>query len=339
MKRLGFAASGVPYDVRKLVDIAKKAEDAGFESVWVAEDYYAREGISTLACYAYATKKLKIGTAILNPYTRHPATLALTMATLDELSEGRMILGLGAGFPVIMKQMTDYFSPLTSVREATRLIRDLFSTPKVEFEGKSTKAVDISLGVCPYLVPLGNFSFPRKNIPIYIGSMGPKMLEMAGEVGDGLIISAGYSIQHAQDSIAKAKLGRDRVGKGMNDFDSAGLLASSVSKDGSVDLGTRGMVSSMVAFFLNETQLQLSGFSDKDAEPIRHVFNKSGWQEAAKMATPEMISTFAAAGNQNQVVDRLLAYEKAGVKLPILFIMGGDPDLMIEAGRTYVEST
>ena len=339
MKRLGFVASGVPYTIKQLVDITKKAENAGFESVWVAEDYYAREGVSTLACYAYNTTKIKIGTAILNPYTRHPVNLALTMATLDELSGGRMILGLGAGFPPIIQQMTDYYSPLTTIRETAQLVRELYSKKTVKFEGKATKAIDISLGVCPYLTPLGTFEIPRNDIPIYIGSMGPKMLEMAGEVGDGLLISAGYSVAHSQDSIERAKVGVNKVGKDFANYDVAGLIASAVSSDGTFDIGIRGMIASMLSAFLNDEQIALSGFTTDDTNELKTAFNKGGWQAAAPLVTSEMMNAFAAAGTVDQVVDRLVEYEKAGVKLPLLFLMGGSSDLMIEAGRQYIGST
>ena len=99
------------------------------------------------------------------------------------------------------------------------------------------------------------------------------------------------------------------------------------------------MIASMLSAFLNDEQIGLSGLTTEDTKELKTAFNEGGWQAAAPLVTSEMMQAFAAAGTVDQVVDRLVEYEKAGVKLPLLFLMGGNTDLMIEAGRQYIEST
>jgi 5,10-methylenetetrahydromethanopterin reductase len=258
---------------------------------------------------------------------------------LDDLSGGRMILGMGGGVPAVVKQMANYFSPLTMLRDTAYVVRELYSKGTVNFEGKGFKAQNVTLGGCSYLEPLGTFKPGRKSIPIYFGSMGPKMLDLAGEVADGLLISVGYSTGQAKDAIALAKAGAAKVGKNVENFDVAGLVPASASKDGSVDDATKGMVATMIAVFFNDEALERGGFSPSDVAPLRQAFAKGGWMEASSFVTSKMLETYAATGKKDQIVDRLIEYEKAGVKIPLLFAMGCDLDLLLEAGKTYIHST
>ena len=207
MKRIGLAFTGVPFSVKELTDHAKLAEENEFESIWFMEDYYLRDAFSTLASFALATKKIKIGTGVINPYTRHPALIATSMATLDELSSGRAILGMGAGVPALLKQMVDYKKPLATVRESVSFIRELLAKRRVTFHGEMVHAEDIIFGYCPYFDPFGKFEPIRNRIPTYVAGMGPRMLQLAGEIGDGVLISAGFSTELVKSAIENVKIG------------------------------------------------------------------------------------------------------------------------------------
>src|SRR5437660_1066662 len=116
---LGVGFTGAPYTVREVVELAKLAEREGFSCFWFAEDYYLRDAISNISAVAYATSKIQISTGIINPFTRNPVLVAETIATLNELSDGRMRLALGTGVQPLIENMGIRFKhPLAAMDEA-----------------------------------------------------------------------------------------------------------------------------------------------------------------------------------------------------------------------------
>lgn len=149
--RLGIGFTGAPFSVMEIVNYAKLAEKTGIDSIWIAEDYFLRDAISIISSAATSTQKIKLATGVINPYTRNPILIAQTMATLDEISNGRTILALGTGVPFIIENMGIKFEkPLTMIRESVRIIRMLFKTEKVNYQGKVLKVKDIEFGKNPY---------------------------------------------------------------------------------------------------------------------------------------------------------------------------------------------
>src|SRR5579864_750731 len=96
-QRMGIGFTGIPYSARQIANLATKAEEKGASSIWIAEDYYLRDAVSLLSCAAFTTSKIRLGAGILNPYTRNPVLLAQTIATLGELSKGRIDIAIGTG--------------------------------------------------------------------------------------------------------------------------------------------------------------------------------------------------------------------------------------------------
>ncbi len=178
-KELGVAMTGV-FPVRQAVELAKVAEDSGLGSVWFAEDYFFRGGIPYMAAAAMATEKIRIGLGVVNPYSRHPALIAMEFATLDEMSNKRTVFGLGSGVPFWMDQMGIYDKkPLSRTRACVSLVRKIMTGENINHEGKFFSAKDIKLVFEPV----------RKSPPIYLAFEGPKGLALSGEIGDGVILS------------------------------------------------------------------------------------------------------------------------------------------------------
>ena len=164
--------------VSEYVALAQAAEAAGFDQFWVSNDLFLRFGPAILLSVAHATTRLEVGTGILNPYTLHPAEMAMLAATMDELTGNRFNLGLAAGAGEFLKWVgIEQDAPLATVRETIAAVRALLRGERVPLDGRA-----LHWSAEAYL----RFTAPRVT-PIYIGAMGPKMLELAGEVADGAL--------------------------------------------------------------------------------------------------------------------------------------------------------
>jgi 5,10-methylenetetrahydromethanopterin reductase len=160
------------------VALAQAAEAAGFDQYWVSNDLFLRSGPVILAAVAQATRRLEIGTGILNPYTLHPGEIAMLAATLDELSGSRFNLGVAAGAGEFLKWVgMAQETPLAAVRETILAVRALLAGERAALGGRFLRWTEEA-----YL----RFPAPRVT-PIYVGAMGPKMLELTGELADGAL--------------------------------------------------------------------------------------------------------------------------------------------------------
>ncbi len=163
---------------KEYVALAQAAEGVGFDQFWVSNDLFLRFGPAILLSVAQATTRIEVGTGILNPYTFHPAEMAMLAATMDELTGNRFNLGLAAGAGEFLKWIgLEQTAPLATVRETIEAVRALLRGERTPMAGSVLQWGDEA-----YL----RFDAPRVT-PIYIGAMGPKMLEMAGEVADGAL--------------------------------------------------------------------------------------------------------------------------------------------------------
>jgi 5,10-methylenetetrahydromethanopterin reductase len=177
--RLGFSISG-HRSGGSSVEIAQLAEQEGFEEIWVTEDYCERGAFSLAGAIAGATQRARIGIGVVNPWTRHPVLTAMEFAALDELSEGRAVLGLGASNPKWMQHELGlpFHKPLQRLRESVEIIRSLLGGEAVKYAG-DVYSIDTSLA----------FSPPRSEPPVWLGVKGEKAIALAAELSDGILLS------------------------------------------------------------------------------------------------------------------------------------------------------
>lgn len=199
--RIGLCLSG-NVRIRDLVESARVAESSGWDSVWLGEDYFYRGGATMAAAVATATERIRIGLGIMTPLPRHPALMAMEIGALQELSGGRILPGVGAGVGSWMRQMGfDYRSPLTVMREGVELTRRLLAGNTVSEQGKLFSLDNVRL------------NFQTAATPILMGAVGPKALELGGEIADGTVLSVlagpGY-VRWARERIDE---GRRRAGR------------------------------------------------------------------------------------------------------------------------------
>ncbi|MFX0116245.1 MAG: LLM class flavin-dependent oxidoreductase, partial [Candidatus Hodarchaeota archaeon] len=191
----------LPRDV--CIQAAQQIEQLGYDSIWVPE-IWGRDAFTFLAQLAMYTKKIRIGTAIVNMFSRSPATLATTAASLDEISNGRFVLGLGLSGPIVIEDWhgAKWSQPLQRTREYFEIIRLIISGERVNYNGEIFHLKNFRLP--------GHFKPVRSNIPIFLAALGPKNMTLAGEIADGWFpiwapaSKSGEMINHVQNAAAAA---------------------------------------------------------------------------------------------------------------------------------------
>lgn len=313
MERIGIIK---PNDMSgsEMIDHAKFAEAKGFESVWVAEDYYFRDAIGPASALSVVTKKVKIGIGVVNLYTRTPANIAMTTASLDEISNQRTILGIGTSLPWGVEQQGYKFrSNLTRIREGIEIVRRLLAGEKVTYSGKVFKIRDARLSFKP----------PRAKVPIYVAAMGPLMLQLAGEIADGVVLSAGAPLEYMKTARENVAIGAERSGRNPDEVDVVGNLVLSVSEDhNAAREAIKPLLIWEVATDIFDRLIEGSG---KDLAPIlsvRKIIQKGDIEEAKRKITDEIIDLVAVAGTPKECKSKVEKFRAAGLKLPIIYPTG-----------------
>ena len=213
LNRVGICFLDRP-DARSQVTLSRQAESLGYESVWICETRTARDAISVMGAVAHQTERIKIGAGVVNTWTRPASLMALTFATLDELAPSRMLLGLGAYWdPLAWKQGVTRSRPLRQMREYVEVCRRLLALETVTYEGDLVQVRDLRLELGE-----GASDAPRE-VPIYIGATGPKMLALSGEVADGVLLNGFTSPAYQAQAFDRMSEGAARAGRSLDDLD------------------------------------------------------------------------------------------------------------------------
>jgi 5,10-methylenetetrahydromethanopterin reductase len=199
--RIGLCLSG-NVAMQEIVQSARVAEASGWDSIWLGEDYFYRGGATMAAAVASATSRISIGLGIMTPLPRHPALMAMEIGALQELSGGRILPGVGAGVGSWMRQMGfDYRSPLTVMREGVELTRRLLAGETVTEQGAMFRLREVKL------------RFPTVAAPVLLGAVGPRALELAGEIADGTVLSVLAGPGYVRWALQRIAEGRRRAGR------------------------------------------------------------------------------------------------------------------------------
>jgi 5,10-methylenetetrahydromethanopterin reductase len=175
------------------VEVAQAAERNGLSAIWFAENPFNRGVLPAAAAAAIATKHIKVGIGVFNPFNRHPTLIAMEIGAFDELAGGRAALGIGSGIGDRVTRMgLSYDKPLAAVRDAIVIVRGMLGGERINYEGKVFAVKDVKL----------EYSAPRPNMPIYMAATGDQALRLCGQAADGLMISnmcpLGYTVRALQ---------------------------------------------------------------------------------------------------------------------------------------------
>ncbi|MCB1748548.1 MAG: LLM class flavin-dependent oxidoreductase [Gammaproteobacteria bacterium] len=299
---------------------AKLAEAMGFDSFWVPEDYVMPAAFSALGACAAVTSRIKLGTGVVNPYTRHPVLLGMELAALDQISGGRAILGVGASIKLwIEAQMGLPFDrPLSAVREAVAILRRLFAGEAVEHQGKVFQVgAGLRLAFEPH----------RKQLPIYIGATGPKAQELAGEIGDGVFPFFCDPAKMAT-VVERVNAGAARAGRDAARCDiSALVFLAAADDDRAAREAVRPLIATFFAWFANQPELPLfaeCGLSPGDVEAMREAWARG--EVRPDLINDTAVDLMTVAGDPERCREKLAALRDAGLTAPVIcpaMVMGG----------------
>ena len=334
MQRLGIAL--FTPTIRDMQDVAQRADAAGFDSVWNGE-FFNRNGLVTLAAVATCTRRVKIGTGIAYAYLRNPVLNATGAMDLDELSGGRLILGLGSGTRSMNEGWYGQkFEPRSArkMKEYVALLRALWAAHAgggVKFEGDYYR-IDIPAYARPFI--------ERERIPVYLAAVQKGMLRTAGEVADGLVGHPLYSREFIARVIRpNLEVGAERAGRTADRIDLTTLLITAVSHDREQAIRE---AKNQIAFYASvksyESILDLHGW-ERQKRAIWEHFRTFDLPRMSAAVTDDMVEQIAIAGTPNECRDQLDKW-RGLVDLPILYTptAGVKADRVRENHRLIVET-
>ena len=315
-----------------MVEAVRYAEELGYSSAWQAEDPGGPDAVSLLASYAAVTRGVRLGTAITPPYARHPVLLASTFAALDDLSSGRMILGLGAG-TLWWDRLTldkNQVRPVHDMAETIRVFRELLAQGETEYGGRHIELRHRFPWQATALPPL-----LRPRIPVYIGAQRPQMIGLAGRLADGLIIEISPVVTTVAERIRAVQAAAHRVGRNPGEIDIVALAMMHVVPKGEPDPYMLGRWVAPRLTRLDDAQAVARGFDPERMARLRRAVSEGYTDEAVALLTPTMIAACGAFGTPDHCLAWLEDLAAVGVREPIIFPVGGNERLTLEVGATF----
>jgi alkanesulfonate monooxygenase SsuD/methylene tetrahydromethanopterin reductase-like flavin-dependent oxidoreductase (luciferase family) len=310
-----------------IVECVKVAEELGYESAWVAEGH-GGDQFSVLTACALATEKIKLGTSITSVFVRTAPTIAMAAASVDYFSNGRFILGMGTSHKVQVEPEhgLEFTKPVQRLRECVDIVRGILKDSDVNYHGEIYDIDRFDL----WFEPL------RKEIPIYVAAVFPKMLEICGEISQGAILTW-CTLDHAESAAWHVGIGARNAGRAPGEVEVASLLPCAVSdnREAARDL-MRQPIASYAGRFPRYRKLMVdAGFPD-EIEKVRVAWQAGNIQESLNLVPGALIDKIGLVGTADEVQEKLADYRKAGITLPIVsprFIGDGAKDQALEIIR------
>ena len=283
------------------------AERFGYEGFWLTEES-GKEAFSVLSMMANRTKRIQVGTGIVNIYSRTPTLLAMSASTLDEISGKRAFLGLGTGGLGFMVRGhgLEISDPINRMREYVTLIRKLIAWERFSYDGKYFRIKDFQLRQKP----------PRKNLPIYIAGLNPKMQQLAGEVADGTIANM-LTEDGIKETKENVRIGAEKAGRDPSKIGIFTLAMTLCGQDGSAMEAMKKVIGFYSASTHYHHIMTNAGFGN-EARRIKELWDQKQHDEALKFVSEDMVKKLTLSGTPKQIRRHVRDYISAGV-YPIIY--------------------
>ena len=281
----------IPLD--ELVRLVKIAEDVGFEYAWITDHYNNKNVYETLALIAANTETIKMGPGVTNPYVRSPAISASAIATIDEISEGRATFGIGPGDKATFDALgIEWTKPVSTIKAAIADINTLLAGEKTEAGAA-----------------LGGVKKVQDAIPIYMGAQGPKMLETAGEIADGVLINA----SNPKDYEAAMPMIKKGIGDQAKDFDVAAYTATSIGTDSEAAKNAAKIVVAFIAAGSPPPVIERHGLPEGFNTQMGEFLAQGNFGGAIGAVTEEALDAFSVCGTPDEFIPKIEALADMGV--------------------------
>ncbi len=315
------------HELSDAIRYVQYAESRGFEAVWQAESRLVRDAIVPMAAYAATTQRIKVGSGVINNWTRNAALIAATYLTLDDLAPDRILCGIGAWWDPLARNVgIERRKPLLAMREVVTTVRDLLAMKRVTFRGEFVRLTAVELDV------VHGRREPR-NVPIYIGATGPKMMALAGEIADGVLLNYLVSPKYNEEALYHLEKGAKLAGRTLDDIDRPQLVVASVDHDRKRALDN---ARKLVTQYLGQQPhiMKASGVSQELLDDIQQVLTWPATEEeierAMALVPDDVVQLITASGSPEEVRAKVREYCAAGCQCPVLYPLGDDVKLMID---------
>lgn len=288
--------------IKEIGKLGQEVEKSEFNQIWVSDHYHNRFVHSVLVYLALKTKKINLGPGVTNPYLIHPTVTAAATATLDEVSNGRAVLGISAGDPFFLQSVgMKHSKPITMVREAIEVIRKLLTGERIDYSGDVFTCKGAKL----------KFS-PSRNIPIYIGGRKKQMLKLSGSHADGALLNTSHP-DDIKECIQYIRDGAKDAGRNLDDFNVVAYAATSIGSDEEKAREKAKTVTAFVASSAPESTYERENIEKDKIEEIRKYLKSGDIGRARDFVTEKMIDVFSISGSIENLEDRISELEKLGV--------------------------
>ena len=303
------------------------AEQHSFEAVWQAESRLVRDAIVPMVAYASVTARIKVGSGVINNWTRNIDLLAATFLTLDDLAPNRIICGLGARWDPLARNVgIDRRKPFTAMKETVVTLRRLLNMERVTFHGDFVIVDGIELDV------VHGWREPR-NVPIMIGATDDQMMELTGEIADGAVQNYCVSPEYNSKALELLEKGAQKSGRSLADIDCTQVIVCSVDHDHDRAIDTTREL--LTQHMTQQPQIaEAFGVSQEVVTEIQSILGWTATKEQIRKAThlvpEELILRITASETPDEARTKVQEYRKHGATCPILYPLGGDVKLLID---------
>jgi 5,10-methylenetetrahydromethanopterin reductase len=292
---------------RPLSDLARAAdwaESAGIDAIWVPDERFFRDVYPTLTAIASATSTVQLGPCVTDPFVRHPALTAMAVGTLQEVSGGRAALGIGAGISGFAALGISQQHTAPTIREGVALIRSLLADGKADVDGRIIRF-------------RGRLDFQATSVPIYIAGRGPRVLELAGEVGDGVIIGALASEEGLRYASERIAAGARKVGRAPEAIRRILWLHTYVAEEGArAHLAARRIILAVLQSsrpILSKIGVKLSPQLAELVDNAPYGYHFHADESVWDLIPESLVPTFTAAGSPDEVCARIREISARGI--------------------------
>ena len=309
--RVGLCFDGF-YSIHEMIELAKMADETGIDSIWMSDHLCFRDSLVSSMALLASTGRIKVAPAPMSPYSRHPIISAMSIATMEEFAPGRVIASPGPGNAAALKEAgIESPRPLKTMREYVEILRRFLRGETVNFQGEMFRVNGAKMAFVP-----------ATPIKMYLTAVRPRMLQLGGEIGDGVLLSAGCAPAYIAQCVGEIKKGAEKAGKSLADTDVAGFVTASVSEKPREAIEANKMFLAYVFRNTHHAENIRLGGGKVDQEGVAAAVGKRDWEAAKTFIGDDVVCTHSIAGTPRECRQQLEAFIKGGLNLLVLLPMG-----------------